>query len=68
MVAFHSHRYAYCVSFLYTDYGVAAGLPQILEFYELRYDGKSAAFSGDSVPSYLGVVFNVIIMGTACFS
>ncbi|UDQ97397.1 sodium:solute symporter family protein [Lentisphaerota bacterium WC36G] len=35
-----------------------------LEFYELRYSGKPAAFLRGFRALYLGIVFNVLIMGT----
>lgn len=39
-----------------------------LEFYELRYSGKSAAFLRGFRAIYLGVVFNVVIMATVCLA
>ena len=35
-----------------------------LEFYELRYDGKPAAFVRGFRALYLGLLFNVVIMAT----
>jgi solute:Na+ symporter, SSS family len=37
-----------------------------LEFYELRYGGKAAAFLRGFRALYLGVFFNVVIMATVC--
>ena len=39
-----------------------------LEFYEIRYSGKPAAFLRGFRAIYLGVFFNVIIMGTVCLA
>lgn len=39
-----------------------------LEFYEMRYSGKSAAFLRGFRAIYLGVIFNVIIMATVCLA
>ncbi|GGE11103.1 sodium:solute symporter family protein [Psychroflexus salis] len=39
-----------------------------LEFYELRYSGKSAAFLRGFRALYLGVIFNIIIMATVCLA
>lgn len=39
-----------------------------LEFYELRYSGKSAAFLRGFRAIYLGVFFNVMIMATVCLA
>jgi Na+/proline symporter len=39
-----------------------------LEFYELRYSGKPAAFLRGFRSIYLGVVFNVLIMATVCLA
>jgi solute:Na+ symporter, SSS family len=39
-----------------------------LEFYELRYSGKEAAFLRGFRSLYLGVVFNVLIMATVCLA
>ena len=35
-----------------------------IEFYELRYNGKAAAFLRGFRALYLGLIFNVLIMGT----
>lgn len=39
-----------------------------LEFYELRYSGPMASFLRGFRAVYLGVVFNVIVMGTVCLA
>lgn len=39
-----------------------------LEFYELRYSGKSAAFLRGFRAIYLGVFFNVMIMANVCLA
>lgn len=39
-----------------------------LEFYELRYSGKTAAFLRGFRAIYLGVFFNIMIMATVCLA
>ncbi|MBL3656911.1 sodium:solute symporter family protein [Fulvivirga sediminis] len=39
-----------------------------LEFYEMRYSGKTAAFLRGFRAIYLGVFFNVMIMATVCLA
>ena len=39
-----------------------------LEFYELRYSGKGAAFLRGFRAFYLGAVFNVLIMASVCLA
>jgi solute:Na+ symporter, SSS family len=39
-----------------------------LEFYELRYSGKEAAFLRGFRALYLGVFFNIVIMATVCLA
>lgn len=39
-----------------------------LEFYELRYSGKGAAFLRGFRAIYLGVFFNIVIMATVCLA
>jgi len=39
-----------------------------LEFYELRYSGKGAAFLRGFRAIYLGVFFNIMIMATVCLA
>jgi solute:Na+ symporter, SSS family len=45
-----------------------SGVTTDLEFYELRYSGKSAAFLRGFRAIYLGVVFNVITMAAVCLA
>ncbi len=54
--------------FFYARLWRRSGITTDLEFYELRYDGKSAAFLRGFRALYLGVIFNVIIMGTVCLA
>lgn len=44
------------------------GVTTDLEFYELRYSGKAAAFLRGFRALYLGVVFNVITMAAVCLA
>ncbi|UII28776.1 Na+:solute symporter [Fulvivirga maritima] len=39
-----------------------------LEFYEMRYSGKTAAFLRGFRAIYLGVFFNIMIMATVCLA
>ncbi|HBY70076.1 MAG TPA: Na+:solute symporter, partial [Flavobacteriaceae bacterium] len=39
-----------------------------LEFYELRYSGKEAAFLRGFRALYLGVFFNIMIMASVCLA
>lgn len=39
-----------------------------LEFYELRYGGKEAAFLRGFRALYLGIVFNITVMATVCLA
>ena len=39
-----------------------------LEFYELRYSGKGAAFLRGFRAFYLGAVFNILIMASVCLA
>ncbi len=41
-----------------------SGVLTDIEFYELRYSGKAAAFLRGFQALYLGLVFNVLVMGT----
>jgi solute:Na+ symporter, SSS family len=45
-----------------------SGVTTDLEFYEMRYSGKSAAFLRGFRALYLGVVFNVITMAAVCLA
>ena len=50
--------------FIYSRLWRRSGLLTDLEFYELRYGGKSAAFLRGFRALYLGVFFNCLIMGS----
>lgn len=50
--------------FVYANLWRRSGILTDVEFYELRYSGKSAAFLRGFRAIYLGLVFNVIIMAT----
>lgn len=50
--------------FVYARMWRRSGILTDLEFYELRYGGKKAAFLRGFRALYLGVVFNVLIMAT----
>jgi SSS family solute:Na+ symporter len=54
--------------FFYARLWRRSGITTDLEFYEMRYSGKSAAFLRGFRAIYLGVVFNIIIMGTVCLA
>ncbi|WP_405368199.1 sodium:solute symporter family protein [Nonlabens sp. Asnod2-A12] len=54
--------------FFYARLWRRSGITTDLEFYEMRYSGKSAAFLRGFRALYLGVVFNIIIMATVCLA
>ncbi len=54
--------------FLYAKLWRRSGVLTDLEFYELRYSGKPAAFLRGFRAVYLGVIFNVMIMATVCLA
>jgi Na+/proline symporter len=54
--------------FFYAQLWRRSGITTDLEFYEMRYSGKSAAFLRAFRALYLGVVFNIIIMATVCLA
>jgi SSS family solute:Na+ symporter len=54
--------------FFYARLWRRSGITTDLEFYEMRYSGKSAAFLRGFRAIYLGVIFNIIIMGTVCLA
>lgn len=54
--------------FVYARLWRRSGLLTDLEFYELRYGGRSAAFLRGFRAIYLGVFFNVMIMATVCLA
>jgi len=49
--------------FVYSKLWVRSGAKSDIEFYELRYSGKAAAFLRGFRALYLGIVFNVITTG-----
>lgn len=54
--------------FFYAKLWRKSGITTDLEFYELRYAGKSAAFLRGFRALYLGVFFNIVIMGNVCLA
>jgi len=50
--------------FIYSKLWRRSGVLTDIEFYELRYSGKAAAFLRGFRALYLGVLFNVMIMAT----
>jgi Na+/proline symporter len=54
--------------FIYAKLWRRSGVLTDLEFYEMRYSGKEAAFLRGFRAIYLGVVFNVLIMATVCLA
>lgn len=50
--------------FVYANLWRRSGVLTDVEFYELRYSGKSAAFLRGFRAIYLGLIFNVIIMAS----
>jgi Na+/proline symporter len=54
--------------FFYARLWRRSGITTDLEFYEMRYSGKSAAFLRGFRALYLGVIFNIIIMATVCLA
>lgn len=54
--------------FVYAKLWRRSGVLTDLEFYELRYGGKGAAFLRGFRAIYLGVFFNVMIMATVCLA
>ena len=50
--------------FVYARLWRRSGVLTDIEFYELRYSGKAAAFLRGFRALYLGLVFNVLVMGT----
>ncbi|MBR2838646.1 MAG: Na+:solute symporter [Kiritimatiellae bacterium] len=49
--------------FVYAKLWVKSGVSTDIEFYELRYSGRPAAFLRAARTLYLGVVFNVLVLG-----
>jgi len=54
--------------FVYSKLWRRSGVLTDLEFYEIRYGGKGAAFLRGFRALYLGVFFNVMIMATVCLA
>ena len=54
--------------FVYARLWRKSGVLTDLEFYEMRYSGKEAAFLRGFRAIYLGVFFNVMIMATVCLA
>lgn len=54
--------------FIYAKLWRRSGVLTDLEFYELRYSGKEAAFLRAFRAIYLGVIFNVLVMATVCLA
>lgn len=54
--------------FVYAKLWRRSGVLTDLEFYELRYGGKGAAFLRGFRAIYLGVFFNVMIMAAVCLA
>ena len=50
--------------FIYAKLWRRSGVLTDIEFYELRYSGKAAAFLRGFRALYLGLIFNVLVMGT----
>ena len=49
--------------FVYANLWRRSGVLTDIEFYELRYSGKAAAFLRGFRALYLGLVFNILVMG-----
>lgn len=54
--------------FFYAKLWRRSGVTTDLEFYELRYTGKSASYLRGFRAIYLGVIFNVITMAGVCLA
>ncbi|MBW2960802.1 sodium:solute symporter family protein [Mesonia aestuariivivens] len=54
--------------FFYAKLWRKSNITTDLEFYELRYSGKSAAILRGFRALYLGVFFNIVIMATVCLA
>jgi SSS family transporter len=54
--------------FFYAKLWRRTGIKTDLEFYEIRYSGKSASFLRGFRALYLGVFFNIVIMATVCLA
>lgn len=54
--------------FIYAKLWRRLGISTDLEFYEIRYKGKIAAFLRGFRAIYLGVVFNILVMAGVCMA
>lgn len=54
--------------FFYAKLWRKSGISTDLEFYELRYSGRSASFLRGFRAVYLGVIFNIITMAGVCLA
>ncbi|MBS9773545.1 MAG: Na+:solute symporter [Tenacibaculum sp.] len=54
--------------FFYSKLWRKSGISTDLEFYELRYSGKTAGFLRGFRAIYLGVIFNIITMSGVCLA
>lgn len=54
--------------FFYSRLWRRSGITTDLEYYEMRYSGKSASFLRGFRAIYLGVIFNVITMAGVCLA
>ena len=54
--------------FFYARLWRKSGITTDLEFYELRYSGKTASFLRGFRAIYLGVIFNIITMAGVCLA
>ena len=54
--------------YVYSKLWRRTGFVTDLEFYELRYSGRAAAFLRVFRAFYLGVIFNVLVMATVCLA
>ncbi|CAG5081006.1 sodium:solute symporter family protein [Parvicella tangerina] len=54
--------------FFYSNLWRRSGVTTDLEYYELRYKGKSASFLRGFRAVYLGVIFNIITMAGVCLA
>ena len=54
--------------FVYAKLWRRSGVMTDLEFYELRYSGKTAAFLRGFRAIYLGVFFNIVVIASVCLA
>ena len=54
--------------FLYAKLWRRSGILTDLEFYEIRYGGKGAAFLRGFRALYLGLLFNIVVMASVCLA